>query len=52
MSNQKYNDYLKLLGTGAGLSKALTSHVARHAIFPFRLKESKLQEEFSRQVTV
>jgi site-specific recombinase XerD len=30
LSNQKYNDYLKLLGAGAGLSKTLTSHVARH----------------------
>ncbi|MDR1454662.1 MAG: site-specific integrase [Tannerella sp.] len=30
LSNQKYNDYLKLLGAGAGLDKSLTSHVARH----------------------
>jgi site-specific recombinase XerD len=30
ISNQKYNDYLKLLGTGAGITKSLTSHVARH----------------------
>ena len=30
ITNQKYNDYLKLVGAGAGLSKVLTSHVARH----------------------
>ena len=30
ISNQKYNDYLKLLGAGAGITKSLTSHVARH----------------------
>lgn len=30
ISNQKYNDYLKLLGCGAGISKNLTTHVARH----------------------
>jgi integrase len=30
LSNQKYNDYLKLLGAGAKLDKVLTSHVARH----------------------
>lgn len=30
ISNQKYNDYLKLLKAGAGLKKNLTSHVGRH----------------------
>ncbi len=30
ISNQKYNDYLKLLACGAGISKRLTTHVARH----------------------
>lgn len=30
ITNQKYNDYLKLIGAGAGISKVLTSHVARH----------------------
>lgn len=30
ITNQKYNDYLKLVGGGAGITKTLTSHVARH----------------------
>ena len=30
VSNQKYNDYLKLVGAGAGITKTITSHVARH----------------------
>lgn len=30
LSNQKYNDYLKLLQAGAGITKNLTTHVARH----------------------
>jgi site-specific recombinase XerD len=47
LSNQKYNDYLKLLGTGAGISKNITSHVARYTIFSFPLKTSKLKRYFS-----
>lgn len=30
ISNQKYNDYLKLIKAGVGLVKNLTSHVGRH----------------------
>lgn len=30
ITNQKYNDYLKLSGAGAGIRKNITSHVARH----------------------
>lgn len=30
ISNQKYNDYLKLIKAGVGLKKRLTTHVARH----------------------
>ncbi|GHT43355.1 hypothetical protein FACS189438_0360 [Bacteroidia bacterium] len=30
ISNQKYNDYLKSLGAGAGIRKKLTTYVARH----------------------
>lgn len=30
ISNQKYNDYLKLLQAGAGIKKSITTHVARH----------------------
>jgi site-specific recombinase XerD len=29
-SNQKYNDYLKILAAGAGVNIMLTSHMARH----------------------
>jgi len=30
MSNQKYNDYLKVLASFAGIKKSLTTHMARH----------------------
>lgn len=30
ISNQKYNEYLKLLALGAGIKKEVTSHVGRH----------------------
>lgn len=30
MSNQKYNDYIKVLASHAGIEKNLTSHSARH----------------------
>lgn len=30
ISNQKYNDYLKLVQAGAGIKKTITTHVARH----------------------
>ena len=30
ISNQKYNDYLKVLAAACGVKKKLTSHVARH----------------------
>lgn len=30
ISNQKYNDYLKLLAEAVGIEKKVTSHVARH----------------------
>jgi hypothetical protein len=34
ISNQKYNDYLGVLSSGAGINKSVTSHVARQT---FRL---------------
>ncbi len=47
ISNQKYNDYLKLLASGAEIKKTLTSHVARHRNYSFHLKTSNLQEDYS-----
>jgi len=35
LTNQKYNDYLKLLGAGAELKKTITSHTLRHTAFHF-----------------
>ncbi len=52
MSNQKYNDYLKLLGAAAGIKKVITTHLASHNIMPYRLETSKLQNGFSQQVTI
>jgi site-specific recombinase XerD len=39
LSNQKYNDYLKLLGAGAELNKNITSHVARHTFATYLLNK-------------
>jgi site-specific recombinase XerD len=48
LSNQKYNDYLKLLGTGSGLTKTLTSHVARHTYATYLLNKGVPVETVSR----
>lgn len=39
ISNQKYNDYLKLLAAGSGITKTLTSHVARHTFATYLLNK-------------
>jgi len=39
ISNQKYNDYLKLLGAGAEIKKKLTTHVARHTCATYLLNK-------------
>ena len=39
LTNQKYNDYLKLLGAGAELKKTITSHVARHTFATYLLNK-------------
>lgn len=52
ISNQKYNDYLKLLAEAVGIKKNITSHTARHIISPLELKTSQLQNDSCRQVTI
>jgi integrase len=47
-SNQKYNDYLKILGAGAGLTKTLTTHVARHTFATYLLNRNIPIETVSR----
>lgn len=39
ISNQRYNGYLKLLATAAGIEKNLTSHMARHSFATFALSK-------------
>ena len=39
ISNAKYNDYLKLLGCGANISKKLTTHTARHTYATYLLNK-------------
>jgi site-specific recombinase XerD len=48
ISNQKYNDYLKLLAAGAGIDKNLTSHVARHTYATYLLNKGIPIETVSR----
>ena len=48
ITNQKYNDYLKLLGAGAGLKKNLTTHVARHTYATYLLNRGVPIETVSR----
>jgi len=39
ITNQKYNDYLKLLSVGAEIRKNLTTHVARHTFATYLLNK-------------
>jgi site-specific recombinase XerD len=48
ISNQKYNDYLKLLAVAAGIKKNLTSHVARHTFATYLLNKDIPIETVSR----
>jgi len=48
MSNQKYNDYLKILGAGAEIKKNLTTHVARHTFATYLLNKDIPIESVSR----
>jgi site-specific recombinase XerD len=40
LSNQKYNDYLKLLGIAVGLKKNITTHVARHSFATYLINNN------------
>jgi site-specific recombinase XerD len=48
ISNQKYNDYLKLVGLHAGIKKKITSHVARHTFATYLLNKNIPLETVSR----
>ena len=48
ITNEKYNDYLKLVGAGAGLNKNLTTHVARHTYATYLLNRNIPIETVSR----
>ncbi len=50
-TNQKMNSYLKEIADICGITKQLTTHVARHGNLYFPLKTSKLQTVFLQQVT-
>jgi site-specific recombinase XerD len=48
ISNQKYNDYLKLLAAGAGINKKITTHTARHSYATYLLNKGIPIETVSR----
>ena len=50
LSNQKYNDYLKIIEAGAKLKKHLTTHVARHTFATYLLNNDVPIETVSRAV--
>lgn len=50
MSNQKYNDYLKLIQASCGINKNLTTHVARHTFATYLLNKDVPIETVSRAV--
>ena len=50
ISNQKYNDYLGVLSSGAGISKQVTSHVARHTFATYLLNKDIPIETVSKAI--
>lgn len=49
-SNQKYNDYLKLIAIACGIKKHLTTHVARHTFATYLLNRDVPIETVSKAV--
>jgi len=50
LSNQKYNDYLKIIESGAKIKKHLTTHVARHTFATYLLNKDVPIETVSKAV--
>lgn len=50
ISNQKYNDYLGVLGAAARISKPITSHVARHTFATYLLNRGIPIETVSKAI--
>lgn len=50
ISNQKYNDYLGVLSSGAGINKQVTSHVARHTFATYLLNKDIPIETVSKAI--
>ena len=48
LTNQKYNEYLKEVATGAGINKTMTSHTARHTFATYLLNKNIPIETVSR----
>lgn len=48
INNQNYNSYLKTLASGAGVNKALTSHMGRHTFATYLLNKNIPIETVSR----
>lgn len=48
LTNQKYNEYLKEVASGAGINKVMTSHTARHTFATYLLNKNIPIETVSR----
>lgn len=48
ISNQKYNDYLKLLAQGAKIDKPITSHAGRHTFAVYLVNKGVSMESISK----
>lgn len=48
LTNQKYNEYLKIIASGAGINKQLTSHSARHTFATYLINKNIPIESVSR----